>query len=312
MKLLIIIDPIHLLNPKKDSSIALLHAAQQAEIEIFYTTVDKLWVSDGLPYGHIQALSVSGGDNWYQVTNSKEINLSELDIIVMRKDPPFDMNYIYTTYLLELCEQQGVLVANKPQSLRDCNEKYFTSFFPTLCPPTLISQSTLLLKKFFEAHQDVIFKPLDGMGGQNIFHVSHDKKNLNVILEVLTQQNSTPIMAQRYIPDIQKSGDKRVLMVNGEVIPFALARIPQGDDIRGNLARGAKAQIEPLNTKEITLCETLAPTLKAKGLYFVGLDIIGDYITEINVTSPTGIRELEDGSGEPIAKKLIDSLIKKV
>ncbi len=310
MKLLIIIDPIESLNPKKDSSIALFRAAFSQDLDVFYTTVDKLWVQDGIPYGEVYSVSVTHHDEkWYQVESQQKVALNELDIIIMRKDPPFDMNYIYTTYLLDLCEQQGVLIANKPQSLRDCNEKYTTSFFKDVCPPTLISQDVDLLKSFYQTHQDVIYKPLEGMGGHNIFHVSQNEKNLNVILEVLTNDGKTPIMAQRYIPAIKESGDKRVLIIHGKTIPFALARIPQGDDIRGNLARGAKAQVTPLTEKEIKRCDTIASALKAKGLFLVGLDLIGDYITEINVTSPTGIRELERETQLDISGQLIKGLI---
>lgn len=219
----------------------------------------------------------------------------------MRKDPPFDMEYIYTTYALDLAERDGVLVANRPQSLRDANEKFFTLNFPQCCPTTLVSKDMQQLKRFWQTHQNVIFKPLEGMGGSSVFHVDEHGRNLSVILEVLTKGQSLNIMAQRYIPEISTVGDKRILLVNGEPIPYALARIPAKGELRGNLAAGAMGKVVPITARDRWICEQIAPTLKVKGLYFVGIDVIGDYLTEINVTSPTCLREISAETGLDIA-----------
>ncbi len=215
----------------------------------------------------------------------------------MRKDPPFDMEYIYATYALDLAAQAGVLVANKPQSLRDANEKFFTLHFPQCCPPTLVSRDIKRLRDFWEQHQNVIFKPLAGMGGNAVFHVDEQGKNTSVILEVLTASQQVTIMAQQYIPAIASAGDKRILLINGKPVPYALARIPAPGELRGNLAAGAQGKVVALTERDYWLCEQIAPTLRKMGLYFVGIDVIGDYLTEINVTSPTCAREISLESG---------------
>lgn len=310
MKLAVVIDPIKSLNPKKDSTVAMLRAAQNLGLEIFFMTQQDLFVDNGIPYANISQIEVNAcNEAWFQILKTTIQPLSSLDIILMRKDPPFNMNYIYTTYILELAEKEGVLVANKPQSLRDANEKVFCTHFKALCAPTFIGQNIEQLKAFWQTHQDVIFKPLDGMGGRSIFHVDAKGQNINVILDSLTHNQTMPIMAQAYIPEIKTTGDKRILIVNDYVVPFALARIPQGDDERGNLAKGAKGEVVALTDHQLELAQQVVPTLQAKGLKFVGLDMIGDFITEINVTSPTCIVEIEKGSNEKIAERFIKHLI---
>lgn len=308
-KLAVIIDPIETLNPKKDTTIAMLQAAAEAGLRVFYTTQLDLFVDQGRAKARLYELAVNLQQSpWYQVIDAPIFDLSQLDIILMRKDPPFDMNYIYTTYLLELAEKEGVLVANKPQSLRDTNEKYITTHFPELSPPTLISQSNELLNAFWQTHRNVIFKPLHGMGGRSIFQVDEQGINLHVILDTLTCQQTMPIMAQQFLPEIHTTGDKRVLIIDDYVVPYALARLPQGKG-RGNLAQGAIGKVQPLTERDHHLAHALIPTLQAKGLRFVGIDVIGDYITEINVTSPTCLREIEQASGENLARRFIDNLI---
>lgn len=313
MKLAVLIDPIEKLNPKKDSTIAMLFAAHKLGLELFYMTQKDLSVENGKAQAWLTSIEVNANNNvWYSKKSSSLTKLSELDIILMRKDPPFDLNYIYTTYLLELAERDGVLVVNKPQSLRDANEKYFTTMFADFCPTTLISQDLQQLKHFWQTHQDVIYKPLDGMGGSSIYHVDEHGRNLNVILEQLTNSQTMPIMAQKYLPAIKNMGDRRILIVDDYIVPYALARIPQGDDERGNLAQGAIGEVLAVNKHERSMLEKIIPTLQKKGLIFVGIDVIGECITEINVTSPTCIVEIEQASNENIAERLIEKLIKKI
>ncbi len=310
MKLAVVIDPIASLNPKKDTTVAMLRTAQKMGLQLFCMTQQDMFVDAGIAQAHMTQVEMNAcNQSWYKLKKTMTKPLSDVDIILMRKDPPFDMNYIYTTYLLELAEKSGVLVANKPQSLRDANEKCFCTHFPTLSPATLISQNTEQLKSFWQTHQDVIFKPLDGMGGRSIFHVDKHGHNINVILDNLTQDQSTPIMAQIYLPDIKVSGDKRILIVDDFVVPYALARIPDGDDERGNLAKGARGEVVQLSDHEYKLAEQLIPTLKARGLSFVGIDVIGDFITEINVTSPTCLVEIEQATNQKIAERFMKYLI---
>lgn len=309
MKLAVVIDPIERLNPKKDSTIAMLRAAAKKGLSVYAMTQADMFVRKGKSYAALTPLTIQDDEtNWYQAHPKEKTPLAKLDIIIMRKDPPFDMNYIYTTYLLELAEQEGVLVANKPQSLRDASEKYFTQFFPSLCPDTLISQSYEELKAFYHEHGNVIFKPLDGMGGRGILNIYEKSKNLNVGLELLTENGTVPIMAQAYIPEINTGGDKRILIIGKEIIPYALARMPEGDDPRGNLARGAVGKVIDASPDDLKLASQLIETLAAKALHFVGIDVIGPYITEINVTSPTGIREIEKQANIDVSGKLIDYL----
>lgn len=310
MKLAVVIDPIEKLNPKKDSSIAMLRAAATLGLQLFYMTPADMYVVDGKPYAKLTQIEVSQtSTDWYSSQPSEHTALTQMDIIIMRKDPPFDMNYIYTTYLLELAENQGTLVVNKPQGLRDANEKYFTTQFPQCCPPTLISQDKQLLQNFWQQHSDVIYKPLDGMGGRSIFHVTESGRNINVILDTLTENGQVPVMAQRYLPAIKTQGDKRILIVDDYVVPYTLARIPQGNDERGNLAQGAEGVVAAITPHELQMAQSMIPTLQARGLTLVGLDVIGEHVTEINVTSPTCLVEIEKATSEKVAERLIAKLL---
>lgn len=237
--------------------------------------------------------------------------MTELDAVLMRKDPPFDMDFIYSTYILEAAQREGTLVVNDPQSLRDCNEKLFATQFPECCPPLIVAASAQRLKAFHAEHGDVIFKPLDGMGGASIFRVQAGDPNLGVIIETLTDHGKRQIMAQKFLPQIV-DGDKRILLVDGEPAPYGLARIPQSGETRGNLAAGGSGVAKPISDRERWICEQIAPTLRAKGLLFVGIDVIGDYLTEINVTSPTCVRELDRAHGLDIAGDLMDSIAQKL
>jgi glutathione synthase len=286
-------DAIESINPKKDSTLAMMLAAQKRGWTIYVMQQSDLRISAGEVWGRFTEVSLQFDlNNWFSITAVHEGRLHELDAVLMRKDPPFDMEYIYTTYMLEMAETAGLRVLNRPGSIRDCNEKLFALQFPQCCPPHLVSRDQHQLRAFHTEHQDVIFKPLDGMGGTSIFRVKPGDGNLSVILETLTQQGMTQTMAQKYIPEI-KQGDKRILLINGEPVPYALARIPAVGETRGNLAAGGEGVARPLTDRDRWICEQVGPTLKAKGLYFVGIDVIGDYLTEINVTCPTCIRELD-------------------
>lgn len=294
MKLAVLMDPVHKLKAYKDSTVAMLKSAQALGWSCVYFTQDDLYCRQGHAYARVFSIKI-GDENasqWAEIKEQGEQALNEFDIILMRKDPPFDMEYIYSTYALQLAERDGVLVANKPSSLRDANEKFFTLNFPQCCPQTLVSRDIKRLRAFWQEHQNVIFKPLEGMGGSSVFHVNENAENLSVILEMLTEGQTASIMAQQYIPEITNLGDKRILLINGEPVPFALARIPAKGELRGNLAAGARGKVVAITERDRWLCQQIAPTLKSMGLYFVGIDVIGDYLTEINVTSPTCIREI--------------------
>ena len=312
LKIGIVMDPIEQIAYKKDTSLALMNAAQQRGCELFYMEQQDLSIQNGTAYGRMAPIKVDmNPDNWFEMGEYSDQPLSNLNIILMRKDPPFDSEFIYSTYILERAEQQGVLIANKPQSLRDCNEKVFATAFAELMTPTVVTRRADLLKAFHREHGDVIFKPLDGMGGSSIFRLKQDDPNLSVIIETLTNHGQQQIMAQRYIPEI-KQGDKRILMIDGEPVPYCLARIPADGETRGNLAAGGSGVTMELSDKEREIALKIGPTLKEKGLYFVGLDVIGDYVTEINVTSPTCVREISRDSGIDVAGQLIDCLLSKV
>ncbi len=307
-KIGIVMDPISVINIKKDSSFAMLLAAQAKGWELFYMEQDDLFLSDGVVSASMQSLTVQEDPaNWYQLGEVKTEELSRLDAILMRKDPPFDMEFIYSTYLLEQAQSAGTLIVNNPQSLRDANEKLFTAWFPQCCPPTLVTRKASHIREFRNQHQDIILKPLDGMGGASIFRVKQDDPNVSVIIETLTEHGKKSVMVQRYIPDIV-DGDKRILMINGEPVDYALARIPAKGETRGNLAAGGRAEGRPLTERDRWICQQVGPTLREKGLLFVGLDVIGDYLTEINVTSPTCIRELDRQFNIDIAGQLMDSI----
>lgn len=301
----VLMDPIATINTKKDTTLGLLRAASAAGHQLTYLEQADLTVRNGETMASLRSLTVYDDDTaWYAMGERYDASLSTLDVVLMRKDPPFDMEFFYTTQLLEDAERRGTLIVNRCASLRDCNEKLFATQFPECCPPLLVSRDPTALKAFHAEHGDVIFKPLDGMGGQSIFRVKENDPNLNVILETLTDNGGVTIMAQQYLPAI-KDGDKRVLMINGEAVPFCLARLPMAGENRGNLAAGGSGIVQPLSDRDRWIAEQVGPTLREKGLLFVGLDIIGDYLTEINVTSPTCMREIDRAKNTQIAEQLI-------
>lgn len=304
-------DPIESINYKKDSSIAMLWAAQDRGWELYYMEQSDLYARDGVGMARMAPLTVTRDpQQWFTKGDYASCPLTDLDVVLMRKDPPFDNEYIYSTYLLELAEKEGVVVVNRPQSLRDCNEKLFATHFPQCCPPVLVSRHPELLREFHREHEDVILKPLDGMGGSSIFRVKAEDPNVSVIIETLTNFGHQQIMAQKFIPEI-KEGDKRILMIDGVPVDYCLARIPAKGETRGNLAAGGRGEGRPITDRDRWICEQVAPALKEKGLIFVGLDVIGDYLTEINVTSPTCIRELDDQFDLDIAGQLMDAIAKR-
>jgi glutathione synthase len=305
-------DPIKAINFKKDTTLALLLAAQKRNWELWYIEQDKLYLEDGQAMAEMSALQVRYDPlDWYTLGETLRRPLSEMDVVLMRKDPPFDNEFIYSTYILELAEKQGSLIVNKPQSLRDCNEKVFATWFPQCGPPVLVSRSKSLLREFYLKHEDVIYKPLDGMGGASIFRVKPGDPNVSVIIEVLTEHGTRQTMVQKFIPEISH-GDKRILLIDGQHVGYALARIPATNETRGNLAAGGTAKGVELTDRDRWICEQVGPTLKEKGLLFVGLDVIGDYLTEINVTSPTCVRELDTAFNLDIAGDLMNCIADKL
>ncbi|GGB54739.1 glutathione synthetase [Oceanisphaera marina] len=312
IKLGIVMDPIQSINIKKDTSFAMLLEAQRRGYELWYMEMGDLSLRDGESFGRMARLTVKeDASQWFTLETAERQPLSNLDVILMRKDPPFDTEFIYATYLLERAEEKGTLVVNKPQSLRDANEKLYTAWFSEFTPTTLVSRSAVELRAFHQEHGDIILKPLDGMGGASIFRVKQDDPNLGVILETLTDHGSRYCMAQEYIAAIT-DGDKRILVVDGEPVPYCLARIPQGGETRGNLAAGGRGEARPLSDSDRRIAKALGPSLKAKGLIFVGLDIIGDKLTEINVTSPTCVREIEAAFPVNISGMLMDAIEKRL
>lgn len=305
-------DPITSINIKKDTSFAMLEAAQKRGYELFYMEMGDLYLQNGRPMARMQRLQVQYDFNhWFEFKDEVLQSLAELDVILMRKDPPFDGEFLYATQMFELAEQAGTLVVNKAQSLRDFNEKLFTSWFPELIPETLVTRNTKLIREFHQQHGDIICKPLDGMGGTSIFRVKEDGNNLGVIIETLTALGSRYAMFQRYLPQI-KDGDKRILIVDGQVVPYSLARLPSKGENRGNLAAGGTGRPQPLSASDKRIAETIAPLLVEKGLIFVGLDVIGERITEINVTSPTCVREIEAAYDISITDMLFDAIEKRL
>jgi len=304
----VVMDPIGSINYKKDSTLAMLLEAQQRGHDLYYMEQSDLYWQDQQARASMHSLKVfADPGHWFELGEASPQPLAMLNAILMRKDPPFNTDYIYTTYLLEHAEQAGSLVVNKSQSLRDCNEKLFITSFPHCIPDTLISSQANIIKNFLNQHHDLILKPLDGMGGASIFRVQENDPNINVIIETLTFHGKRHIMAQRYIPEITQ-GDKRILLINGEPVPYALARIPGQGETRANLATGGQGVGIELTERDLWICAQVAPTLKAKGLYFVGIDVIGDYLTEINVTSPTCIRELDAQFNLNISAQLMDCI----
>ncbi|WP_448211056.1 glutathione synthase [Colwellia sp. MEBiC06753] len=312
IKLGVVMDPISTVKVHKDSSMAMMLEAQQRGYELFYIEMKDLYIEQGECRASVHPVKVyDNAEHWYDLGAEQDIALSELDAVLMRKDPPFDTEYIYATYMLERAEVAGTLIVNKPQSLRDCNEKLFTSWFPELTPKTLVTRSDKRIRAFHQANKDVIIKPLDGMGGSSIFRIKEDDANVGVIIETLTAHGSQYAMVQEYMPAI-KDGDKRILIVNGEVMPYCLARIPAQGETRGNLAAGGSGEPRPLSASDKLVAETIAPELKKRGLIFVGLDVIGDKVTEINVTSPTCIREIEAAFSINISGKLMDAIEQQI
>lgn len=304
----VIMDPIETINFSKDSTLALLFEATRRGWFIYYMQQKDLLLRDGKVMAQTQSLHLSEKkEPWFQLGEKETLPLTAFDFVLMRKDPPVDSNYIYATQLLDIAEKQGAVVFNKPSSLRDANEKIFATWFPDCCPPTLITADVHEIKIFLAKEKEIVVKPLYGMGGEGIFRITPTELNLNVILETLTKKGTCMIIAQRYLPEI-KAGDKRVLMIDGYPVDYALARIPAPGETRGNLAVGGKGIPIPLGKRERWLCEQIGPVLREKGLIFVGLDIIGDYVTEINVTSPTCIRELEKETPVKISQQFVDVL----
>ena len=304
-------DPPSQLNPVKDSSLAMLEEAQNRGWQTYYINPQSITFKQDVIAACIPIKLQLNQEDWYQLGEPDHRPLGQMNIIMMRKDPPFNMTYIYSTYLLELAEQQGALVVNRPQSLRDANEKLFTLQFPECCAPTLVSSDMEQLSQFQIEQKDIIVKPLDGMGGASIFRIKKDDPNISVILETMTEYGKMPIIAQRFIPEISQ-GDKRILIIDGEPVPYALARIPAKGETRGNLAAGGQGVGIELTERDHWICKQLAPKLSKMGLSFVGIDVIGDFLTEVNVTSPTCIRELDKIYNLNISKTLLDSLEDKL
>jgi glutathione synthase len=303
-----VMDPLASINPAKDTSLAIMLAAQKRNYLIYHCQPQDIYYQDGKVFAKLTQIKVKDDpQQCFEVQSTQTLCLHELDVIFMRKDPPVNMQYIYTTNLLSLVEAQGTLLVNRAESLRNVNEKLATLLFPQCCPPMLISSNKANLLAFIAEHQDVILKPLDSMGGKGIFRLQQHDDNTHVTLETLTQDGSLPIMAQKFIPEVRQ-GDKRILLIDGKPIPYALARIPPKDDIRANLAVGGEAKGVELTPRDYWICEQIAPTLQQLGLIFVGIDVIGDYLTEVNVTSPTCVRELDKLYHLDIAGQLLDYL----
>ncbi|TPH18065.1 glutathione synthase [Litorilituus lipolyticus] len=312
IKLGVVMDPISQVKVAKDSSMAMMLEAQKRGYEIYYMELKDLYLDQGVCRANVQRVKVfDDSEHWYELASAQDIELSDLDVVLMRKDPPFDTEFIYATYMLERAEVAGTLIVNKPQSLRDCNEKLFTAWFSDLTPRTLVTRSSDKIREFHQSQKDVIIKPLDGMGGASIFRIKANDANVGVIIETLTNHGQQYAMVQEYMPEIV-DGDKRILIVNGEPMPYCLARIPAQGETRGNLAAGGSGVARPLSPSDKLIAQTIGPELKKRGLYFVGLDVIGDKVTEINVTSPTCIREIEAAYPINISGKLMDAIEDKL
>tara|TARA_B100001559_G_scaffold97386_1_gene81428 strand:- start:919 stop:1860 length:942 start_codon:yes stop_codon:yes gene_type:complete len=308
MKLGVVMDPIESINFKKDSTLAMMIEAQSKGHEIFYITPNALFIDSGIAFASSAKIEVKDNpSDWFSLEEEKIIKLSELNSILMRQDPPFNSDYIYNTYVLEMASREGVNIFNNPRSLRDCNEKVYASEFPQCCTKHLVTSNKLLLSQFVEEYKDTVIKPLDGMGGASIFRLKKNEPNLNVILETITHHFTQKVMIQEYIPQISE-GDKRILVINGEPMGAAIARIPAEGELRGNLAAGASAVAKSLSERDMWICNEVGPSLVKKGLLLVGLDIIGDYLTEINVTSPTCFKEYKELCDIDVAKTFIDSV----
>ncbi|MHB9102888.1 MAG: glutathione synthase [Sulfuricella sp.] len=308
MKLAIILDPLESIKTYKDSTYAVMRAAHARGHALYVMEQHEMVLRDGAVTGFARKLDlVDDALRWYTLEAPAWRSLSGFDVTLMRKDPPFDMEYIYSTYLLELAEEQGARIFNRPAAIRDFNEKLSTAKFPEFMPPTLVTRQEALIREFIEKHGDIILKPLDAMGGSSVFRIQRNDPNLNVIIETMTRLGARTVMAQRYIPEISL-GDKRILLIDGEPAPYALARIPKPGETRGNLAAGGKGVAQPLSERDREIAGVLGPKLKQAGLFLVGLDVIGDWLTEINVTSPTGMQEIASQTGFDVAGMFVDAL----
>lgn len=308
MKIAFLADPLASFKTYKDSTFAMMREAARRGHAVHAFEQKDMALEEGIVTALVKHIELTGDEHdWYKVVSTEEVRLSTLDAIIERKDPPFDMEYVYGTYLLELAEKQGACVFNKPSAIRDNNEKLAIAQFSEFTSPTLVTSNEARLRAFHAKHQDVIFKPLDGMGGTGIFRVKADGLNLGAIIETLTENGAQTIMAQRFIADIVK-GDKRILVIGGKPVPFSLARIPQAGEVRGNLAAGGTGVAQPLTVRDLEIAEKLGPILAARGLMLVGLDVIGDYLTEVNVTSPTCFQEIMQQTGFDVAAMFIDAV----
>lgn len=308
----VIMDPISTINIKKDSTFAMMLEAQRRACPLFHILQGDLFVDDGVVYAKMNPVTVRDDpQDWFTLGEAVIKPLHELPVVLMRKDPPFDMEYIYSTYLLEMAQKRGTLVVNRPESIRSANEKLFATWFPEYCPPTRVTRDMARIREFLEVQQHIVVKPLDGMGGSMIFQIKQGDSNRNVILEAITAHGTRTVMAQRFLPEY-KQGDKRILLIDGVPFPHALARIPAEGEGRANLAAGGKGVGVDLTEREFAICAGIAPVLREMGLIFVGLDVIGDYVTEINVTSPTCIRELDQLYSANIASLLFDAIERRL
>ncbi len=312
-RLLVVMDPIDHIKYQKDTTLALLLAAKEHGFELHYAELQDLRLRDGVAEARTRPLEVRADANsWYSLGEDATSAMGGFEVILMRKDPPFDTEYIYATYILERAELAGALVVNRPRGLRDMNEKVYTAWFPQCCAPTLVTRDMEEMAAFAATHGTIVCKPLHGMGGRSIFVLTPGDKNSAVVFETLTEYGQRFAIAQKYLPEITTTGDARVLLVDGEPLPYALARIPAAHDNRGNLAAGARGVARPLSARDRWLAGEIGPALRAAGMLFVGLDVIGDYVTEINVTSPTGVRELQAQFGVDAAELLIQALDKRL
>ena len=312
LRIAIVMDPISHIKPAKDSTLAMMLAAQKRGHHLFYIQQADLWLRDGLAWGRICPITVQdSNEHWASLGETRVEKLDQMDVVLMRKDPPFDMEYIYTTYILERAEAAGVLVLNKPSGLRDMNEKVYTAWFAHCCAPTLITRNMDDMQTFLKEHQQIVCKPLHGMGGRSIFVINQADKNASVIFETMTNYGQQFAIVQKYLPEIVDTGDSRILIIDGEPAPYALARIPASTDHRGNLAAGAQGKGRELNERDRWLVSQIGPVLREQGMLFVGIDVIGGFVTEINVTSPTGIRELDKQFNCDIASDFIKAIEKR-
>jgi glutathione synthase len=312
MKIAFVLDPLDSIKTYKDSSFAMMREAASRGHVLASLQQEDLILRDGKVFGYARALELtSDAKHWYRAGERKAVGLHTFDAVMMRKDPPFDMEYIYSTYLLELAEQQGAWVINNPRAIRDHNEKLAIARFSQFTVPTLVTREEALIRDFLAEHGDIVVKPLDGMGGTSVFRLHRQDHNIGVVIETVTHYGRRTVMAQKFIPEIAK-GDKRILIIDGEPVPYSLARIPKQGETRGNLAAGGTGVAQPLSARDMEIARALGPDLKAAGLLLVGLDVIGDYLTEINVTSPTCMREIADQTGFNVAAMMIDAIEKAV